>query len=63
MDRREWLQSSGAALLGSLAIPLIGGRMQSVARPAVEAGPVRMHLNENPYGPSPKVFERFMDFA
>lgn len=63
MDRREWLQSSSAALLGTMAFPLLGSTLKPLARPLTNKGPVRMNLNENPYGPSPKVFERFMEFS
>lgn len=63
MDRREWIQTSGAALLGSVALPLFGDKVFSRPLKHINSGPVRMNLNENPYGPSPKVFERFMDFS
>jgi len=63
MDRREWIQTSGAAILGTVALPLLGNKVLSQPPKHINAGPVRMNLNENPYGPSPKVFERFMDFS
>lgn len=60
MDRREWLQTSGAAIFGSVALPLIGSTLFTRLSTASNPRPVRMNLDENPYGPSPKVFERFM---
>jgi histidinol-phosphate aminotransferase len=63
MQRREWLQASGAAILGSVALPLIGNNVFPRPQKYDSHGPVRMNLNENPYGPSPKVFEKFMDFS
>ncbi len=63
MDRREWLQTSGAAFLGSVALPLIGSKVFPQPYKYNNPGPVRMNLNENPYGPSPKVFEKFMDYS
>lgn len=63
MDRREWLQSAGFAMLGSLALPIGMQPLRAVSRPGIANDPVRMHLNENPFGPSPKVFEQFMNFS
>ena len=57
LDRRQWLQSSGAALAGLVLAP----RLSRAAPPAPAepapaggvAGPVQLSLNENPFGPSP----------
>jgi len=65
MDRKDWLKSTGLSMLGAMALPLYNPDLKSL-EPLYQnqkAGPVRMNLNENPYGPSPKVFERFMDFS
>lgn len=64
MDRRAWLQSAGAAFLGSVALPFGLKNAEAPTLKSVRAdGPVRMHLNENPYGPSPKVFAHLLDYS
>lgn len=62
MDRREWLKSAGTALVGVAAWPAAGFDLNNQQRAAQESEVLRMHLNENPYGPSPRVFEQFADF-
>lgn len=66
IDRRAWLQTTGTGLLGALALPFLPQEVQSTPRVAPihvnTAGPIRMHLNENPFGCSPLVYERFMQF-
>jgi len=53
LDRREWLARSGAlAALGFLAA--CSPRLTRTGSPDT---PVRLHLNENPYGPSAQALE------
>ncbi|MDX3884899.1 MAG: histidinol-phosphate transaminase [Sphingomonas sp.] len=49
MSRRGWLAGGGTALLAGA----IGPGVAAAARPAGE--PIRLNLNENAYGPSPRV--------
>lgn len=63
MDRRAWLQSAGAAFLGSVALPFEFRGIRTAVEAVRAEGPVRMHLNENPYGPSPKVWDHLLDFS
>ena len=55
--RRDWLKA-GAATLAALALSprLAFPAVPSSSSPA-PAGPVRLTLNENPFGPSPRVVE------
>jgi histidinol-phosphate aminotransferase len=65
MDRKDWLKSTGLSMLGAMALPLYNPNLKAIdsSVQAVRTGPIRMNLNENPYGPSPKVFERFMEYS
>ncbi len=63
MDRRTWLKSFTAAAAGPFMVPFLSGTSNGYWPGADAAEPIRMHYNENPYGPSPKIFERHMDFA
>lgn len=64
MDRKDWIKSTSLSMLGAMALPLYTPELKSLLtqRSANATGPVRMNLNENPYGPSPRVFEQFMDY-
>ena len=67
MDRRTWLQTTGTGLLGAMALPFLpqpalGTHPVPTLTPAATEGPIRMHLNENPFGCSPLVYERFMQY-
>lgn len=56
LDRRTWLKSAGAALAGlSLAPRLPRAAEPGVAVPAPPSTtPVKLSLNENPFGPAPE---------
>lgn len=64
MDRKDWLKSTSLSMLGAMALPLYNPQLRSLNALVLnsEKGPVRMNLNENPYGPSPKVFEQLIDY-
>ncbi len=51
MNRRQWLLASAAAPLALRPI------LARAAKKGVRAAPVRLHSNENPYGPSPAAQE------
>lgn len=52
-SRRQWFKSSGAALAGlALAPRLVSSPAVSVPAPNALELPVRLSLNENPFGPS-----------
>lgn len=67
LNRRQWLQASGAAFAGlalasrislraepASAEPTAGRPVPAAARPAPAGGPVQLSFNENPLGPSPR---------
>jgi histidinol-phosphate aminotransferase len=55
-DRREWLQMVGLAAGSSIAPRQLFAQMtQGGASPAAPKKPIRLSLNENPYGPAPSV--------
>jgi histidinol-phosphate aminotransferase len=49
LTRRQWLQVGGAGLLAAATMPA------RAATPPRQARPIRLHLNENAFGPSPRV--------
>lgn len=51
LNRRQWLLASAAAPLALRPI------LARAARRGVRAAPIRLHSNENPYGPSPAAQE------
>jgi histidinol-phosphate aminotransferase len=62
MDRRAWLRRAGTAAAAGLAVPYVGfgsaAPWSTTLRAAsTRQGPVRLNLNENPYGPSPAARE------
>lgn len=50
LNRRQWLQATGALVAG-WSVP--GAARASTDRPSEPTGPVRLGLNENPFGPAP----------
>jgi histidinol-phosphate aminotransferase len=55
-DRREWLQMVGLAVGSSIAPRQLFAEMTRSGRlPAAAEKPIRLSLNENPYGPAPSV--------
>lgn len=63
MDRRSWLKSVTTAAAGPFVAPFLPALPGESVSEKHADGPIRMHYNENPYGPSPKVFEHHMDFS
>jgi histidinol-phosphate aminotransferase len=55
LSRRDWLKRAGAG--GALALASKLGAFAYAPAPASRPaeGPVRLHLNENPYGPAPSI--------
>lgn len=51
MSRRQWLKAGSLAAAGIAVAPAPSGWVVPNARPMVS--PIRLHSNENPYGPSP----------
>ncbi|MFM1851884.1 MAG: hypothetical protein RIS54_1568 [Verrucomicrobiota bacterium] len=49
LNRRQWFKSSAAALAGLAIAPRLPAASEPAAKPT---GPVRLALNENPFGPS-----------
>src|ERR1700691_6787268 len=55
-DRREWLQMVGLAAGSSIAPHQLFAQMTQGGRsPAAVKKPIRLSLNEKPYGPAPSV--------
>jgi histidinol-phosphate aminotransferase len=55
-DRRDWLRMFGLAAGGSIAAhQLFAEPAQGDKSPADAGKPIRLSLNENPYGPPPSV--------
>ena len=50
IDRRAWLRQTTLAIGGITIAPQLMGREHQFRRPATS---IRLHANENPYGPSP----------
>jgi histidinol-phosphate aminotransferase len=56
LDRRDWLKAIGLACGAIAASPsLIAGPIEACTGRAPEKRPVRLSLNENPFGPAPSV--------
>jgi histidinol-phosphate aminotransferase len=56
LDRRDWLKAIGLACGAIAASPsLIAGPIEASTGRAPEKRPVRLSLNENPFGPAPSV--------
>src|SRR3984957_21022425 len=55
-DRRDWLTMAAAAT-GATVVSrrLLAGAARTLASGAAETRPVRLSLNENPFGPAPSV--------
>jgi histidinol-phosphate aminotransferase len=51
LDRRQWLTAVGLAIGG------LGASRFVAAEPSPVSGPVRLSLNENPFGPAPGVID------
>jgi histidinol-phosphate aminotransferase len=58
ISRRTWLKQSGLAAASITMLPVFSGNAQNN-----ELAPIRLHANENPYGPSPLVREAMIDSA
>lgn len=57
-SRRRWLGAGAAALAGAVLAPRLAAAASRPARVAAAApagAPIRLDLNESPFGPSPKV--------
>jgi histidinol-phosphate aminotransferase len=55
-DRRDWLKALGLVSAATVASRrLFAQPAQAAATPAPGAGPIRLSLNENPFGPAPSV--------
>jgi histidinol-phosphate aminotransferase len=56
LDRRDWLKAIGLACGAIAASPsLIAGPIDASTERTPEKGPLRLSLNENPFGPAPSV--------
>jgi|UniRef100_UPI00404B4B6D histidinol-phosphate aminotransferase len=54
MNRRLWLKSTGAAVAGiTLASRFVSAGTTTNPASSIPIGPVRLSLNENPFGPAP----------
>jgi histidinol-phosphate aminotransferase len=54
-DRRDWLRGLAFSLAGAAASRGLFAKSDTAASPAPGKPPVRLSLNENPFGPSPSV--------
>jgi len=57
LSRRNLLRTSGLALGAGIVSPLLPSSQAVGGTPAAPAPLIRLSLNENPYGPSPRVAE------
>jgi histidinol-phosphate aminotransferase len=54
LSRRKLLRGLGTGIVGATAVPALAG---ASVRASAARGPIRLHRNENPYGPSRDVID------
>jgi histidinol-phosphate aminotransferase len=63
LSRRQLLGRLGTGIVGGSVVPSIAGASWSSENTRGPGGPIRLHRNENPYGPSRKVITAMRDFV